>query len=115
MSKAPAETTYCTHENIKSWDCGCSWGPPSCSSCHIMGTCLDCGRQVTSTMLAHVANARAKAKARASATPQPKTGPVCQECGATFGSKPDLRAHRASTHGWTNGGRAAPWRNVRLP
>lgn len=37
----------CKHDNGRwKWDCACSYGPPSCNSCHIRSECMTC-KQLT--------------------------------------------------------------------
>lgn len=69
------------------------FGPPSCTSCHIIGKCLDCGARLDRDPTLPKKASR-------------KTGPVCEVCMRPFDGKGLLRQHRASEHGWGDGGRA---------
>jgi len=46
-----AQVQVCTHESIKDWDCGCSWG---CVMCKYSHECNDCGNKLTHDFLPHV-------------------------------------------------------------
>jgi hypothetical protein len=67
----------CEHLHFREWDCYCTYGPPSCISCHIRAECLDCRR-----MLNFIPNQHKIAKRQ------------CNLCDEKFVTKAELKVHR---------------------